>query len=789
MMNVILIFSLLCLSATSLFHVTQGNPAATTPCLPDQFTCTNSRTCIQVKYVCDGDDDCGDGEDERNCTSRGSGCGDPSLQTGSHGSLTSMYYPHNYSLNADCKWHINVASQWYILLEFVDTFDLEKPRHNQCVYDGVSVYQDDPLLFVGRFCGTSTPNPILVNSSKAIVEFQSDGQTTGHGFKLSWTAVKAPASTRANTADQCAQVIDYGGDLGHVLSPDYDIGQPYPAPLDCRWKITVDPDLVVSLNFNYMNVGVYTDLQCQHAWLDVYDGPNASSPLIGQYCDAFVPLELRSSSNTMFLQMAASDNMDGKLGFKATYYAVHKAEVDETTTTTTSGPYPPGCDGTPLRMTSDSGVVTSPFYDKVAPYRDNMDCEWALQGPPGQTFLVTFHDFDIEHSGGCEYDYLQIFDDVDYLVKPLAENGSIHTEVNIFDNDTWPSSIANLTKIVSFCGQMLPYDVETNSSRIVIKFHSDYQYGGYGFNLSYSTRYPRETLQRHAGRESSLVLCGGCVNLTSVCDGSRDCDDGSDELLCPSSTCGRPKIQPLASRIVGGQEAAVGSWPWMLSIVDLEFPGHICGATLIHPQWALSAAHCFQRVYSRNYQKFRIVAGRHQLGLPDTHEQTREVEDVLMHRQYDDPTSYNDIALIKLARPYNLTDYVQVVCLPGSGVQSGTSCYISGWGETLGTCCAGKLKQAMVPIINTTLCSSDDFYGSRLLDHMVCAGYPDGGIDSCGGDSGGPLVCETTHDDKHWEIQGITSWGLLCAAPQRPGVYTVVYDYIQWIQQNIALHH
>lgn len=87
------------------------------------------------------------------------------------------------------------------------------------------------------------------------------------------------------------------------------------------------------------------------------------------------------------------------------------------------------------------------------------------------------------------------------------------------------------------------------------------------------------------------------------------------------------------------------------------------------------------------------------------------------------------------------------------------------------------LRTVDVPYIEPERCRLISDYGTLILDGMICAGYFSGKLDACQGDSGGPLVCEN-------RLVGVVSWGISCAKPLKPGVYTNVRHYKQWILQQ-----
>ncbi|XP_043852233.1 serine protease hepsin [Dromiciops gliroides] len=286
--------------------------------------------------------------------------------------------------------------------------------------------------------------------------------------------------------------------------------------------------------------------------------------------------------------------------------------------------------------------------------------------------------------------------------------------------------------------------------------------------------------------EERLPYARRLSEVISICDCPRGFFLAT---LCQD--CGRRKLP--VDRIVGGQDASLGRWPWQVS---LRYDGaHLCGGSLLSGDWVLTAAHCFPE-RNRVVSRWRVFAGA--VAQASTQGLQLGVQAVVYHGGYlpfRDPNSEensNDIALVHLSGSLPLTEYIQPVCLPAAGqaLIDGKICTVTGWGNTqyYGKQ-ANMLQEARVPIISNTVCNSPDFYGNQIKPKMFCAGYTEGGIDACQGDSGGPFVCEDSISrTPRWRLCGIVSWGTGCALAHKPGVYTKVGEYQEWIYRAMKTH-
>ncbi|XP_048360815.1 serine protease 56 [Sphaerodactylus townsendi] len=251
--------------------------------------------------------------------------------------------------------------------------------------------------------------------------------------------------------------------------------------------------------------------------------------------------------------------------------------------------------------------------------------------------------------------------------------------------------------------------------------------------------------------------------------------------------CGRrgvpaPNVTTVQGKIVGGHRAWHGAWPWLVSVrLNEEL---MCGGVLVGELWVLTAAHCFAG--SRNELAWSVVLGDYDLTKSDEGERAVPVSRILSHPKFNPKTFHNDVALLELSSPVVPSAWVTPVCLPDRPADPavGTLCNIVGWGSVYEDgAAADVVMEARVPVLAQDICRST--LGRQLFTSaMFCAGYLSGGIDSCQGDSGGPLTCWDPLSERY-VLYGITSWGDGCGAPGKPGVYTRVTAFTDWIHQQI----
>ncbi|KAI3419710.1 hypothetical protein GPALN_004141 [Globodera pallida] len=208
---------------------------------------------------------------------------------------------------------------------------------------------------------------------------------------------------------------------------------------------------------------------------------------------------------------------------------------------------------------------------------------------------------------------------------------------------------------------------------------------------------------------------------------------------------------PDTHRLVGSLESSPHAWPWTGQLVAMRMEAngsatvtHKCGCALIARDFVVTAAHCFAKSIHPLYQ--------------------------IVHSAYD----------AALLRPENFVispvpkfdDFIWPICLPTRPATVNGMCVVTGWGRLAeGGKRPTKLREIHVPVMRTTTCNSVQHYSGRLhYPSMICAGFNAGKSDACQGDSGGPLQCQNAKNV--WELQGIVSWGIGCANPKFPGVYT-----------------
>ncbi|CAH0549054.1 unnamed protein product [Brassicogethes aeneus] len=228
------------------------------------------------------------------------------------------------------------------------------------------------------------------------------------------------------------------------------------------------------------------------------------------------------------------------------------------------------------------------------------------------------------------------------------------------------------------------------------------------------------------------------------------------------------------NRIVGGIETNIENYPYQL---QLHLNGHmICGAVLISNQVALTAGHCILK--PGNYE---VNGGTSYSNKGGT---LKHVKEVVLHPSWTMARSDYDLAILRLDHPFKPSNKIRPIKLANAyaRLNPGTKGNVTGYGSvnSKATSMSKRLHAVELPIVNQEECRNDYGYVNPITSRMFCAGYKNGGKDACQGDSGGPFAVDGV-------LYGIVSWGLNCAEPNHPGVFTSIPELRTYINLNTKL--
>lgn len=231
------------------------------------------------------------------------------------------------------------------------------------------------------------------------------------------------------------------------------------------------------------------------------------------------------------------------------------------------------------------------------------------------------------------------------------------------------------------------------------------------------------------------------------------------------------------ARIVGGRPIVIQQASFVVSIRrNGQF---ICGGSLIHIQYVVTAAHCVKGVQP---SQLMVVAGATLLS--DMGGLRRNVIKITLPKDYTARTYNKDVAVLKLNRPLNDTIHTKTIDLCQRNWKVGDHVDVYGWGQTTqksqasSSSGSNSLRTVRVPLISYRKCVNLYKNKAILTNTMFCAGDLRS-KDACSGDSGGPVVYNN-------QLCGIVSWGIGCAQSHYPGVYTNIRVVRNFITKAIS---
>ncbi len=251
-------------------------------------------------------------------------------------------------------------------------------------------------------------------------------------------------------------------------------------------------------------------------------------------------------------------------------------------------------------------------------------------------------------------------------------------------------------------------------------------------------------------------------------------------LLGPGASVDAAAAATATPRVIGGEVVAASKVPWVVALLHTSvanaYNAQECGGSLISPEWVLTAAHCVTKETAGSMDVTFGITNLNRVRARDRH----ALAQIIVNPHYNSKKNIFDVALLRLASPVANAATIGLNT-NASTPHIGAALAAYGWGSTGFPTLSYPAKLHGVTVSDLAgpsgACGNYP-HGKYISKHMLCAGVPGGGKDTCFGDSGGPLVEDTAAGPR---VAGVTSWGRGCARNHFPGAYARVSTYAAWI--------
>lgn len=276
----------------------------------------------------------------------------------------------------------------------------------------------------------------------------------------------------------------------------------YPGGIKCSKVIVAEYGYFVRLDFRdfFRIEPPSNEGKCDYDYLEIRDGDQGYSTLIGKFCGSDFPPIITSSGRSLWLRFVSDATIEYG-GFRAVYdYIPNPLEAT-----------PPPMAKCEFEVGGSmdwlgSANVSAEAMTHAARWGEPIDCTWVIRADPGKQIYIQFKEYELAEPNDCNYNYLQIFDG----------KTDIEGEMKIF------------------CGSIA--DALTSETNIMyVRYFADEKGLSSIFEAFFTVLHKKDDeMEPCTEMNDNYYDCDDtfCIDSSLLCNGLRNCRFGWDEETC-----------------------------------------------------------------------------------------------------------------------------------------------------------------------------------------------------------------------------------------------------------------